>query len=191
MILKKIFNLFYKDIVSQDGLSRFRSLFNVIATQYSVVRENRTEKKYIFLNKTILKRTDINDTRFWTIGNKVIKKESLKILFQKRISKKIDDKYDDIYFCTSNIGEYYTFLKYVLKDCIKKHNSKHPIIIADRKQHKTLANILHPEIPCIVKNININLHKVSVLINNKHYTAVPPKWYFKKTDALIASKKPG
>ena len=191
MKLKKICKLFYVDIISDDRLCRYKRLFNFVATKYSIRQENKTVKKYYLFNKLILKRIDIDGDRLWECNKKIIYKESLKKLFKKREPKGIDKIYDDIYFFNSHSGEVYIFLKYILDFCIKKHNSKHPLLVTNQKYQQSIAKIFCPDVPCILADIYIPMHKTTVKFDNRLYTSVVPKWYFKKADDLISSNNPG
>ncbi|MBR2069397.1 MAG: hypothetical protein IJ877_06510 [Candidatus Gastranaerophilales bacterium] len=177
MKLKKIFDLIYKDIISPDRLSRYRSLFNIIATRYSITGEDKIEKQYYLFNKKILERIDKEGIRTWK--NKFyFKQEYLGDIFKKKYYKYYKN-HDDIYIFWINSGEVFLFLKYVLHNLIKKKNSKTPLILTNRKYHVDMVKLFYPNIKCIyIKNLKPPLQQKEFKIEGYNFTLVVPKWHF-------------
>ena len=178
MKLGKIFSFFYKDILSENRLSRYRSLFNIIATRYSITASDRIEKEYILFNKVILKRIDEAGVR--TFENKfgLIKQESLGEVFKRKYYKYYKN-HDDIYIFWINSGEIFLFLKYVLHNLIKMRNSRSPLILTNRKYHVDMVKLFYPDVRCVyIKNLKPPMQQKEFTIDNYHFTLVVPKWHF-------------
>ena len=108
--------------------------------------------KYIkFLNKTIIKNIENGEIRLLYILNIPIIKQSSISYYSKRITKKINKKYDDIYFIIGNSGEMYAFLTYFASTFIQRNRSKNPLIVGTQSYHSDIIKMIMPQIA----NINI------------------------------------
>jgi len=189
MKLKKIFNLFYKDNFSDNYLIRYRSIFNIFATKYSIVGQDRIEKEYILFNKTLLKRTDTNAQRTWTGPCGINLKEDLCKSFNKKYYKYYKD-YDDVYLFYINSGEVFLFLKYVLHKLLIKRKSKKPVILTSKKYHKDLVKLFYPDIPCIhIEEIKSPCQKTEFTVCGYNFTLIIPKGHFDKIEQKAQENK--
>lgn len=100
--------------------------------------------------------------------------------FKDKFGKLVPKKHDDVYILNSNSGEAYLFLCYVTS-YIAKNNSRKPLIIATKKYHLDLIEMLAPEIPFIYIN------KLMIIGNNfkmqsQRYFTIFPYDHFNKVD---------
>lgn len=120
------------------------------------VRSGDTEIKSIkFLDHEISKRIETEDFLEEYIGNKLVKHIDLIKKFKNKYNKYIKN-YNDIFVLNANSGEIYLFLTYVLGPFIKKNNCKKILLIASKKYHMDLINLICPEMEHVyIKNIPV------------------------------------
>lgn len=140
--------------------------------------ENYTEHRITKLfNLPLLERIenlDIIELKVLNTFKRVTDKEEE----TKKILKKIvKSKYNKIFILKSNLGEAYLFLKFILNNLILK--SDVPLIIATKKYHINLINMLTPNIDKIyTANLHYEINNKVMLVGEQYvYVAFPMKFY--------------
>lgn len=142
--------------------------------KYKAYKETRIIKIFnINIYKRIEDLYDIKYSVLKFINWKINKEERLK----KDLKQIIKSKYNKIFILKSNLGEAYIFLKYIINGLLIKNDI--PLIIATKKYHENLINMLVPEIEKIyLPNLKYETSNKVIKINNKYiYTAFPMKFY--------------
>ena len=145
-----------------------RFLGNLIST-LKTEKDDIQTKVTKFLDKDFIKRVRTEDYEKEYFCGNLIKNIDLKQSFLNKWSKYIDN-YDNIIILNANSGEIYLFLTYVLDFFIKKYHCKNVLLIAKKKYHMDLINLICPEIP------HVHLEKIRPLKKTK--TQIADKTFF-------------
>lgn len=150
--ISKLFGItIYKQTYNKKTTERFQNFLGEFITTYKIsdVYGYHIEKNIEILGIPFMKRCEDGSNKIWYIANKQIKKVSLLNIFKDKYSKYFDKKHDHIYILNANSGEAYLFLTYVLDAFWKKNNSKNPLIVATKKYHIEMIELICPEVPHI------------------------------------------
>ena len=179
-IIKLFGNVIY---ITTSGYKRRtqRFLGNLISTQKTSDENDNETKVTKFLDYVISKReTDEYYRKTYFLG-KLVSSIDLNKKFIKKYKKYING-YENIVIIHSNSGEAYLFLTYVLDAFLRKNNiNKNILLVATKKYHIDLINLLCPEIPhCYIKKmkifrrnyININGQNFYMVFTGQHFVQV-------------------
>lgn len=115
-----------------------------------------TLKQFKIFNLNILTRSIKKNDIKWIFAGVTVKQDNLYNKFKKKYFKYFNNKYDDIYILNANSGEAYLFLTYCLDACIKKYDSKNPLLVATKPYHIELIKMICPEIDFVyIKHFNL------------------------------------
>lgn len=121
----------------------------VTMVKHKNVIANQHKKDIKVFGKSVLKRLDEGDFQTYYFLNKPIKKFSAVKEFKHKYFKYFDKKYDDIYILQADSGEIYLLLTYLINELIKRNQSKAPLLVATKKYHVDMIEMLCPNIPYI------------------------------------------
>src|SRR5574344_2196773 len=120
-----------------------RYLGNLIST--CKVEKDKVETKTVkILNKIVSKRIVDEDYKREYLFGHLVKQIDLKQKFMKKYGKYFGE-YNNIFILNANSGEIYLFLTYVIDAFMKKNNCKRPLLVATKKYHIDLIEMLCPE----------------------------------------------
>ena len=179
-IIKLFGNVIY---ITTSGYKRKTQRFfgNFISTQKTNDENDNQIKVTKILDYVISKRETTERYRKTYFLGKLVSFVDLNKKFTKKYKKHING-YKNIIIIHSNSGEAYLFLTYVLDAFLKKNNiDKNILLVATKKYHMDLINLLCPEIPhCYIarmrllkKNyININGYNCYMVFTGQHFVQV-------------------
>lgn len=153
--------------------------------KYKDYKETRIIK---VLNFQVYKRfEDLDNIKYSVLKiiNWEINKENR---LKKDLKQIIKSKYNKIFILKSNLGEAYIFLKFIINGLLSKTDI--PLLIATKKYHENLINMLVPEIEMTyLPNLKYETSNKVIKINNKYiYTAFPMKFYIDTEHKIQAEK---
>ncbi len=182
---KKEYNLFGIKLFSEQKDYNHKTKIFLGLISKEKIYKNFTETRTINIcNRKIITRTEDDDSIEYNILD-IFKKKINKTEQTKRILKKyLSNKYNKIFILKSNLGEAYLFLKYIFNGLIEKSDT--PIIIATKKYHLELIEMLTPDIDCkLLTNLKYETSQKYFTIDNKYvYTAFPMKFYIETEDKV-------
>lgn len=183
--LLKIFGItIYEDFIDYTSMDRKQTFFNGLVSTYktSDIYNIKIQKSITVCGLKFLNREDDEDKQRWYLFNFLIRTRDFRSEFKKRVLKSLPEGIDDIYMLNANSGETYLFLRYLFESFSSKHNSKTPLIIATKKYHIQLINMLCPKVKHIyipkIKyfpkgySFEIDKHKVYVMFPMFHFVDV-------------------
>ncbi|PAF43649.1 hypothetical protein [Helicobacter sp. 11S02629-2] len=149
----------------------------------------------IVVYKRVMSETYIKDYQ----GRRLVRILELNKTYDKAMIKKYEDKvkkhdlelkaYSDIFIFSSNSGEIYLFLTYVLKPFIEKTNSKNLLFILTKNYHIDILNLLDIKVPYIlVEDIGLFYGKIKTIDKQRFFTIFTSS-YFMKVEDLIRNSK--
>ncbi len=143
-----------------------RFLGNFIST-YKIENKNAETKIVKILNTVIQKRVVDEDYKKEYVFGHLIKTIDLKQQFMKKYGKYFNN-YKNVFILNANSGEAYLFLTYVIDAFIKKYHCENIILVATKKYHLDLIEMLCSEIPHVyLKKIIESLAKSTFSSLNK------------------------
>src|SRR5574344_711787 len=160
-----------------------RFLGNFIST-YKIENKNTETKIVKILNAVVQKRVVDEDYKKEYIFGYLIKTIDLKRQFMKKYGKYFN-KYKNIFILNANSGEAYLFLTYVIDTYIKKYHCENIILVATKKYHLDLIEMLCSEIPHVyLKNFNDFNHSCTQINDKKFYMFFTGKHFIKVEDNI-------
>src|SRR5574344_914276 len=147
-----------------------RFLGNLIST-LKVQHKDVEIKTVKILENIISKRIETEDYLKEYIGNHLVKNVKLAKKFHKKYSK-ITKDYSDIFILNAASAEIYLFLTYVFKAFLKKNTCKKPLLIASKKYHMDLIELLCPNIPHIYIKKMTTFKNLCKVIEDKRYFTI-------------------
>lgn len=172
--------------IVKDYNFKSKNILNCFYKEKSFDNYTETISIKIF-NKNIFEQAETPDyietTYFKTITRKINK-----ITETKRILEKIvDPKYNKIFILKSNLGEAYLFLKFLINELIT--NLDRPLIIATKKYHLDVINMLSPNIDCVYTDkLKLEVNDKLFKINDQTYCMVFPLKFYLDTEYKIYSE---
>src|SRR5574344_837167 len=155
-------------IVTSGYKRRVQRYFGNLISTCKIEKDKVETKTIKVLNKVISKRvTDEDYKREYLFGH-LIKEIDLKQKFMKKYGKYFEG-YNNIFMLHANSGEIYLFLTYVIDAFIKKNNCNKPLIVATKKYHMDLIEMLCPEFPHIYLKKCRDFSRNHTRINNKNF----------------------
>lgn len=173
---------------------RYQSFMDGLITTKKVNNPytEQSEKDIKFLGKSIIKRREEGNYRYYYIGGKLIRKVSLINEFKKGYFKYFDKKYDDIYILRANSGEIYLTLTYLINTLIKRNGSKNPLLLATQKYHVDMIKMLCPNIPYIyIGKLRLKIAEDEFKIDNFRFFMLFNNYHFKNVEINIKNKPIG
>ena len=183
-IIKLFGNVIY---ITTSGYKRRtqRFLGNIISTQ-KICDENDNETKITKIFDHVISRRETDEyyRKTYFLG-KLISSIDLNKKFIRKYKKYING-YENIIIIHSNSGEAYLFLTYVLDAFLRKNNiNKNVLLVATKKYHIDLINLLCPEIPhCYIKKMKI-FRKNHININGQNFYMAFTGQHFIQTEKDI------
>lgn len=158
---------------------------NFISTQKTSDKNDNETKITKILDYIVAKRETTENYRKTYFFGKLISSIDLNKRFIKKYKEYIDG-YKHIIVLHSKSGEAYLFLTYVLDAFLRKNNiNKNILLIATKKYHIDLINLLCPEIPhCYIKNMKI-FRKNHTIINDYNFYTMFPGHHFVEVEKDI------
>lgn len=178
----KLFGItIFEQIFNHLTTKRYQYFLNGIVTTYKVkdIYDIRVEKVIKFLGVEIIKRIEDGDNCFWYCSGKLIRKISAVDVFKSKYIKYFNKKYDDIYILTANSGETFLFLTYIWELLTREKNSRMPLIVATKKYHIDLINMICSKVPYIyIKAMDMNIKNFSFTVDKFRIFSIFPHEYF-------------
>lgn len=153
---------------------------------------DRSKKDIMLFGCSITKRIEENNYRNYYFLGKKYRSVSLIDEFKKHYFKYFDKKHDDIYILNANSGEIYLTLTYIIKNLIRRNQSKNPLLVATQKYHIDMIKMICPDIPYVyVKKIRLRLIEDSFKIDNFRFFLLYSGVHFKQVEMDIKSHEIG
>lgn len=162
--------------IIRDYDYKFKSILGIFVRvkEYTDYTEKRVTKLCnIPLVERIENLENIELSIFKIFKRKINKEDATKKILKKLVAP----KYNKVFILKSNLGEAYLFLKFILNGMLSKSDT--PLIIATKKYHLTLINMLVPNVDKIyTQDLKYEVNKKCFLMGDQCiYVAFPLKFY--------------
>lgn len=176
----KTVKIFGKELYSENRYykRRVQKYLGKIFSTIKIDEENFSTKVIRFFKFAVARKIVSDDYEKEYIGNHLVKSVDLKQQFIKKYGRYING-YSDVFIFNANSGEICLFLTYILQSFLRKNDCKKPLLVATKKYHLDLIDILCPQIPHVyIKKIRPFRSFVNKIGEQRFYTVFKPDYFY-------------
>lgn len=184
--------LFERDSVSYADEVHQKILGGLFSSSKKSLSSGLREKRFCLLGLPLFQRQEGTPGRELSVLGLTIVRKTWADLLSKSSLLRLSNDSDQIFIFKANSGEIFLFLRFLLPLILKKIPEARPLLVATKRYHLDMVNIICPDIPCILtkEKILFRLPSATYEVQGKKFHVVFPAEHFRSIEEKAIGDTP-